>query len=208
MATTLYSSTFASFMIAFLVFLGTSGEAINPGKEASKGLIEKTGSPIENTIEIYDTFPCETCQRYARESISAIKQQAAEQSLANLFVYLIPRPADPTSELGVLAAKCASLQQKFWEAHSALHAMDSNITRRSVESMGRDLSLKMDDFRTCLDENPFAGQTEKEQEKAITKSIDAWPTTLAGQYRLRGYQPPENVIHYMKKSLKRLTPNL
>lgn len=206
-----YSSTFASFVIAFLVFLGTNNESIGPGiAPAPPNLIEKEAGGFSGNgiIEIYDTLPCESCQKYATDSLPAIRQKIANESLANLFVYLIPQEENEASHLGVLATKCASLQQKFWEAHTALHQLGEGINRKSVESIGNKLSLDMRMFKECLDTNPFAEQTKMEMQKATSKKIDQWPTTFANEYRLRGNQPAENIIHYIKKSLKRLTQNL
>lgn len=103
-------------------------------------------SPI--TVVLFSDFECSYCSKQ-EEKISEL----VEKYNLRLVWKDYPR-SDPKSSSyqAAVAARCAQLENAFWDYHDRLYASDSSINDEFLHEVARDLHFDMDEFDACLSE--------------------------------------------------------
>lgn len=199
---TLYSSTFFSIILAFLIFMGVKEQPImlvqGGDKPVFKSSIESIGpapSPYENAtlnIEIFDTFGCPECDQFALNTVKTLQEKYEKDPKVNFHLYLIPDPANEGEVKAVVGAQCGAKFSHFWDMYYELHKV-SELTSREIDLTGQGLELPIVPFRNCLKSDEFNETIEKDRAYATAKDITRKPTILINNTMLLGNQPIENI---------------
>lgn len=84
------------------------------------------------------------------------------------------------------AARCAQLQDKFWEYHDALFARSPDIVIDSLVDIARDRGLDMNDFSSCLKDPNVEAWVLDSSREARDLDITSVPTTFINNERFEG----------------------
>lgn len=207
---TLYSSTFLSAILAFLLLLGQSGQPVTVVQGGSlapfKTIIEPIGpeapSSGEVRVEIFNTFGCDSCDRFGLNTLPQLVEKYAEDPAVNVRLYLIP-DLDSEAELyAVRGAHCAARYERYWDMVSELHKSEV-LSRREVDLIGQSLELPIVPFRNCIDSEDFNEQIQVHLDYATGKKIQQKPSILVNGVLLLGAQPLENIDLYIQRELNK-----
>ncbi len=190
----LYSSTFISIILGFLLFLNNQGEQIvaQEGPMAQFKRIVRTEAlqKKENiTVNVFETFNCEKCKPLALNTLPELKEKLAGK--AELKIIMVPKSDE--EYIAVSAAKCAANQEGFWAVHAELHDT-SNFSRRNINTIARNVGLNVDELNACIDEDPFFTEISDEKNHADDLNLPGFPTTIVENVTLIGNQPVENIL--------------
>lgn len=206
--TKLYSSTFISIVLSFLMFLSYKNQPIvvvqNPVIPNFTYIFEESAeTDFENIrIEIFDDLNCPDCTNFTLRTLSKIKNLEQETDEIDLHLYFVPDMNSEVNYQAALSLKCASDQEQFFGMHEKLHKFEEGLTKSSLIQFSKELELNTDAFNECLKENVYQKQIEEDVKYAAEKNISVKPTILVNNYRLVGNQPFENIQKIINRILK------
>jgi protein-disulfide isomerase len=144
-------------------------------------------------IEEYSDFQCPACLSFFKETERSI----AEQYVATNKVYFVYHSMGawigPESAAAAEAAYCAGDQGKFWEYHDMLfdNWTGENVgafNAQRLQAFGEALGLKMDEFRSCLDNHKYANQVAQDRAGGEKLGVTATPTFFINGKQIVGAQ--------------------
>lgn len=206
----LYSSSFLSLIIAFLVLLGINGEQvtvapdpvvrptfstiINPLPQLLPAFeAEAYTSPTSVDVEVFNTFECSECEHFAINTFIPLREKYLSNENVNIKHYVIPNLESEGEKYSAIGIKCAEEQGKYWELFQELHLETELLSRREVDLNGQEIELEVIPFRNCLKSEKYDETINSDILYAEEKSITSKPTILIGDYTLLGDQPIENI---------------
>lgn len=204
----LFSSTFISIVLAFLMFLGYQGSPVevieNPTiPNFSYSLRGEGPSKEKIRLEIFEDLTCKQCTDFAINTISKIKDLEQETGKIDLRLYFVP---DINNELwykAALSLKCAADQGGFWGMHAKIHENKDVMTKYSFGGFAKEIGINPDAFKDCFLENVHQKAIEDDVKYASEKNISFMPTILINEYKLIGNIPFENIQKIINDSLKK-----
>lgn len=195
----LYSSTFISVILGFLVLLGASGQPIerieNPDVPNFSYTIKPEG-PIESgniRIEVFEDLTCGRCGHFVEETLPKIKDLERETDVIDLRLYFIPDINDDLLNQAALSLKCAADQERFWDMHKKLHEKKEELNTKSFITFSKELELNAGLFKDCMESEAHQKSVEEDIRYASEKGIIFKPTIVINGYQLIGDQPFENI---------------
>ncbi len=207
---TLYSSTFLTAVLAFLMLLGKTQtpvivvqDAIMP---AFQTIIEPIGpglSPAEQGVvklEIFNTFGCQSCDLFGQGILPQLVEKYTENELVDLRLYIIPDRENEGELYAARGAHCASKYDRFWDIAYKMHEAEV-LSKREVDLIGQELQLPVVEYRACLGSEEFDEQIGKDISHSETRNIDQKPTILVNDTIILGSQPVENIDRIINKYL-------
>jgi len=206
---TLYSSTFLSIVLAFLVLLGQTGEPVTivqDGTTASfQTIIEPIGpnfiDPSEKVkIEVFNTFGCQECDNFGLGTFPSLQQKYSENKKVDLHLYLVPDLENESELYATRGAHCAVKYNKFLEMTFKLHSIEE-LNKREVDLMGQDMDFPIIEFRNCIQGEEFDQQIGEDIAYSQQKNIKQKPTILVNDTIMLGSQPLENIDREINKYL-------
>ncbi len=204
----LYSSSFISVILAFMVLIGYNNQSVevvdNPNIPNFKSILkeDKTNVSTSIKIEIFENFTCKKCTEFTFNTLPKIKNLAKEADDIELRLYYIP---DTTNELyykSALSLKCASDQGKFWDMHFKMHKNKKELNKKSFFQFAKELELKAKAIDECIKEEVHKINIEKDLQYVLEKKITIWPSIIINEYRLIGNQPFENIERIIEQIRK------
>lgn len=206
---TLYSSTFLSAVLAFLVLLGQSGTPVNVVQNepmpSYQTIVEpmgpfekKTEGPV--ALEVFSSFECAECTQFALGTLPTLREKYETSDLINFQFHLIPDKASEAQVYATRGAYCASKYDGFWTILPRLYQADI-LSKREVDLIGQELGFPVVEFRNCLNSDTFDAQIESAIFYSQQKGIQQKPTILVGSTLLLGAQPIENIERVLNKYL-------
>lgn len=205
---TLYSSSFISIVLAFLLFLGYNDQPIEVVQVASPlhftNVMELSEllSYKKIQVEIFDDLNCRTCTDFALNTIPKIRDLEKETAEIELHLYFVPDINDAFYSDLAMGLKCASQQGQFWGLHTALHENKKDLNRKLLWQLAQELEMDIAVFKTCIAEKTHQSSIEEDVRYASEKNITSKPSMLISGYKLIGNQPFENVQKVINKILK------
>lgn len=194
----LFSSTFISIVLAFLMFLGYQGNPIevieNPTVPDFTYTIKGEGPSKERVrIEIFEDLECKDCMDLVKNTLPKIKNLEQETGKIDIRLYFVP---DINSELwykAALSIKCAADQGGFWEMHEKIHENKDVMTKYSFGEFAKEIGINADAFRDCFLENVHEKAIHDDIKYASEKNLSFMPTILINEYKMIGNPPFENI---------------
>jgi protein-disulfide isomerase len=139
------------------------------------------GSPHARTgLIVFSDFECGSCGRFARETLSFLRRQYADQSLLKIAYrhYLLPthQHAVPLAQ----AAECARAQGRFWDAHDRIFDASSTRLGLVARALAGELDLDRGAFASCLSADPRTF-IERDRRLAVRFGVTGTPTIFVGR---------------------------
>ncbi|MDH5597285.1 MAG: DsbA family protein [Candidatus Peregrinibacteria bacterium] len=206
---TLYSSTFLSAILAFLIMLGQTGQPIVLDQSAPtpsfRSIIEPVGPTLASPdgkvqIEVFNTFDCPECDSFGLSTLFDLREKYTEDERVEFYLYLIP---DKTSEAELFATRgvhCSSKYDRFWDMVYEMHNKDV-INQREVDITGQGMSFPVLEFRDCISGEEMVPKIEEDLAYAQTRGITRKPSILVNGTLLLGAQPLENIERAVNQHL-------
>ena len=150
-----------------------------PRPAAQQNTMGDPNAPVK--IEEYSDFQCPACLSFFKDTERSI----AEQYVATNKVYFVYHSMGawigPESAAAAEAAYCAGDQGKFWDYHDILfdNWTGENVgafNTQRLQAFGEALGLKMDEFRSCLDNHKYASQVAQDRAGGDKLGVKATPT--------------------------------
>ena len=208
----LYSSTFISIVLAFLMFLGYNSQPIDVAPNAASPdftyIIKEEGPMLSEKIqiEIFDDLTCAGCTEFMKDTMPKIKDMEKETDEIDLHLYFIPDINNELFYQAAMSLKCAADQDQFWNMHSKLHENKNDLNNKSFVEFGKELELNTDAIRDCMEEEVHQKSIEEDIQYASEKNIAFKPTILVNNHRLIGNQPFENIQKAINQFIKKTPP--
>jgi len=154
--------------------------------------IEIGGSPRRGpakapvTIVEFSDFQCPYCRRVQPTLLTLLEQYPGKVSL--VYKDLPLRQIHPQAQKAAEAARCAGEQDKFWEYHDKLFA----IQRLSKDDFGKvadELGLDGIKFAGCLDSGKHEPTIQADFQQAMAIGAQSTPLFYVNGIQLKGAQP-------------------
>jgi len=207
---TLYSSTFISIILAFLMFNGYNGKTVdveeNPAVPYFTNIIVQDETSVYEAvqIEIFDDLVCDDCADFMKNTLPKIKDLEQETDNIEMRLYFIPDINDEINYMAAMSLKCAYDQSQYWEMHAKLHENKDSLNKKSFIQFGKELELNTDAMQDCMTDEVYKSSVEEDIKYASEKNITFKPTIFINDYLLIGNQPFENIHKIINKSLKEI----
>ena len=194
----LYSSTFLSLVLAFLIFLGQNGQPV----KIIQSDIKPDFSPLGKTalqegatthlfIEIFDDFSSKAGQDFMTSTLPLIKEKYGALPETDLRVFFMTSQGTDAYK-AALAAKCAGDELKFWDMLSALH-QSGDYSEKSLIKIAKNLKMDASALKGCVRTEKYKTAIENENFLGTTKGVTEFPTIFINDFKLTGNAPLENI---------------
>jgi protein-disulfide isomerase len=152
-------------------------------------VIGSDSAPVE-VIEFGD-FECPACGNFATLTKPDVVTRLVNTGQIRFRFMDFPLQMHPNAPAAHLAAWCAGEQNKFWEMHDALFAVQDRwsgyATRRPnrvFAELARGIGVNMDQYEACVSSNKYAGQIQANVDEAIKRQVSGTPTFFIGRTRV------------------------
>ena len=193
-----YSSAFLSFILGFLILLGTKNQEIiiNPNQTQPDYL--KIESPLsepeinpeiqekkEIKIEIFTQWDCPACKSFGLNVVPKLREKYENQEDIMFNIHVVPREEWAPA----LYTKCAEEQGKFWEMFNFLYTEYLD----KIEDRLNEIEIDREKWNACLNSPEIKEKIADEAREIAPRGIKVYPTTFINEYKLVGDQPIENI---------------
>ncbi|MBN2096161.1 thioredoxin domain-containing protein [Candidatus Peregrinibacteria bacterium] len=195
----LNASTFISIVLAFLVFMGYSGQPVvrveSPIPPDFTYTFRQEGPSLPNKVRIdaFDDLTCADCTDFAKNTLPRIKALAQETGKIDLHLYVVPDINDEPLYESALALKCAADQEHFWDLYEKIHDNKEDLSAKSLIGLGKGLGLNTEALTDCMEAKVHEKAVQDDIEYASLNQVMVKPTLLINEYKLIGQQPFENI---------------
>jgi len=136
------------------------------------------------TLFEYSDFTCGACQSFQKD-LSALEKFYGPKVL---YVYKgLPISLNPESRPAMLAAFCASEQNKFWEYKDLLFQNPVLLNLQTYRQYANQLNLNLEQFNQCLETKKYNTILDRNLTEALSLQISSVPTIYINKQKLEGY---------------------
>src|SRR5713226_93908 len=133
-------------------------------------------------IEFAD-YECPYCQKISAD----LKKLEGEYAGKVLFAFKdYPLPMHKHAQKASEAARCAGLQDKFWDYHDLLFDKVSVLEINQLKDYARTLKLDIAKFDQCLDSGETAAAVKKDQEQGQKLGLTGTPSFFVNGHFFSG----------------------
>jgi len=140
------------------------------------------------TIIEFSDFQCSFCFQ-AQATLDQIFDAYGDD--VKLVFRHYPLPFHENAENAALASMCAYEQDNFWEYHDQLFENQEDMTMTNLKKWAADLGLDTEKFNSCLDNQTYKEQIDKDIGDAQAVGVSGTPAFFVNGQRLVGAQPFE-----------------
>jgi hypothetical protein len=134
-------------------------------------------------------FGCYVCP-YTNQAEKTVKEVLDYYGgKVNLQFVVYPLPGHAFSYESSMASKCAEEQGKYEEYHNELFAQNMNFTNATFVQIASDLNLDVEKFESCMSNNTYAAEIEKDKQMAIDAKVKGTPTFFVNEQVIVGPKP-------------------
>lgn len=142
------------------------------------------------TIIEFADFECPFCKSYFEQVHNRLLAEYPNQ-IRFVFKDFPLSSIHPNANEAALAGQCAFEQDAFWPFHDLLFSGELGLNRASYEQYASTLSLDMEQFTACMDEERYADVVQDDWNYAITQGIRSTPTFFINGIGVVGAQSYE-----------------
>ncbi|MDI6768764.1 MAG: DsbA family protein [Anaerolineales bacterium] len=163
----------------------------------NRNAIGNPDAPVK--VDVWEDFQCPACARYSENVEKLIFQNYVETGKVYYtfrhFPFIDDRSATKESDQAANASMCAGEQDRFWDYKEMLFANWNSenqgaFSDKRLIAYADALGLKMRDFKTCFDENPYRKQIEQDTADGVAIGVSGTPSVFVnGQQVTPGYIP-------------------
>jgi len=174
-----------------------AGQPAQPDLRAQQGQIrleiEEDDDPVRGpgdapiTLIEFSDFRCPFCKRFYSETLTPLLEAYPDQIR---FIYR-DFPVVGGFE-AALASECADEQDSYWPYHNLLFGGEyDELSNEALLAYAEQLTLDLDSFSTCLEEERYADEVENDARYAAGLGVTGTPTFFINGIPLVGAQPLE-----------------
>ncbi len=156
------------------------------------------------TIIEYSDFECPFCKRHFDETYGKINE-AYEGQIRYIFKHFPLISIHPDALPAANASLCADEQGAFWPYHDYLFSGELGLNKEAFLAYAERLSLDMDEFTACVEDNRYEAQVLADMEIAHSLGVEATPTFFINGIMLEGAYPFENFVQIIDAELSGTT---
>jgi protein-disulfide isomerase len=158
--------------------------------ERARGVsMGEENAPVQ--VLVFSDYMCPGCAHWAGQIETHLKRDFIESGRVRLVYYDFPLPNHRHSFLASRAARCAGDQDRFWEYHDRLFAMQSQWSFGNAPptdqfmQFGRDIGLDARAFESCLRSDEHAEVVTANRMLGETLRVNSTPTVFLNSRQLR-----------------------
>jgi protein-disulfide isomerase len=140
----------------------------------------KPSAPV--TLVEFSDYQCPFCARFFKQTFAALKTDYIDTGKVRYVFRDFPLDTiHPQARKAAEAGHCAGAQGKYWEMHDTLFNNQSALKVDTLKAFARDLSLDMDAFNACLDQDTYADAVNQHQAAGSQAGITGTPGFFIGK---------------------------
>lgn len=139
------------------------------------------------TIVEFSDYQCPYCRRW-HEQVYKPLLDAYPGKIRMVYRHLPLTSIHPDAMAAAEAAMCAGDQDAYWPFHDKLFSGNS-LDLQTFTQYAQELSLNVEDFQTCLEEDKFKNAIETDSNFALDLGVRSTPTFFINGLALVGAQP-------------------
>jgi len=143
------------------------------------------------TIIEFSDYQCPFCKKFIDDAYQDIKKEYIETGKANLVFRDFPLGFHENALPAALAAECAKDQgtdETYYSYHDKLFA-EQKLDREALITYASELDLDTEEFTSCLDDQKFLDEVQKDMAEAQSAGISGTPGFLINGKVISGAQP-------------------
>jgi protein-disulfide isomerase len=178
-------------LIVLTVLLSRPGESFQVTRPVGSDFLPELGDPnAPVTVYEYADFQCPACGVFARQHKPRIEEDYIQTGKVRLifknFAFL-----GQESLWAAEAAYCAAEQGGFWAYHDKLFANQRGenrgaFSKANLVRFARELRLKEEDFKTCLDSERYKQKVQDEAREGQEHGVNSTPSFIINGQIVRG----------------------
>jgi len=156
----------------------------SPSVDVALGDSPTRGTPNSPVLMIeFADYECPYCQKISTD----LKKLQADYAGKVLFAFKdFPLPMHKRAQKASEAARCAGLQNKFWEYHDLLFEKGNGLEASQLKEYARTLKLDTAKFDQCLDAGETAAAVKKDQEQGQKLGLTGTPSFFVNGHFFSG----------------------
>ncbi len=131
----------------------------------------------------YTDYQCPFCKRFYDGPFAEIKKNLIDTGKVKFISRNLPLPFHANAQKAAQAAFCAGEQGKYWEMRDALFRNQSKLEVEAIMGYAKDLSLKTDAFKRCMDGDKTSKEVGEEAAYAGMIGITGTPSFVLGRQK-------------------------
>jgi protein-disulfide isomerase len=153
------------------------------------------------TIVEFSDYQCPFCGRAEPVMEDVLSRYPGQVRLVFRHLPLgFHKNARPAAEASV----CAENQGRFWEYHALLFQNQKALGAEALEKYAVDAGLDVEDFKTCLTDEPTRARVEEDLREAREAGASGTPAFFVNGIPLSGALPAEAFVKIIDEELARL----
>ena len=147
------------------------------------------------TIDVFEDFQCPACQLFTEKTQPLIIEYLVNTGKARLVFHHYPfidgegAGNGGESDQAANASMCASEQGKFWDMQAIIYANWNgenigNLSNRRLQAMAEKISLNMDTFNNCFDDNKYQDDIQADFDLGVEMGVSGTPSVFVNGQQL------------------------
>lgn len=133
------------------------------------------------TLVEFSDIQCPFCGRFHTQTFEQLKTNFIDKGLLQFVSRDLPLPFHGEAEKASLAARCAGDQGRYWEMRDVMLKNPSTLSTDTIMAQATALSLNMDQFKTCLDDQRYVEAVRKDASDAQAAGLSGTPSFVLGK---------------------------
>jgi protein-disulfide isomerase len=155
------------------------GNVVATLSTADNPSLGQPGAPI--TIIEFSDYQCLYCRRFSQQTLPALKADYIDTGKVHYVFRDFPLDrVHPQARKAAEAAHCARDQGKYWEMHNRLF-QNHTLDLVNLKGYARDLGLDLSTFETCLEQDKYAAEVDKDATAGATAGVTGTPSFFIGK---------------------------
>lgn len=135
----------------------------------------------------FSAYGCPYCKQFHDETLPSLLENYGQYIR---YVYRdMPTVNPEVSFPAAMASNCADEQNQFWQYHDALFARQTTLSGAMLVTIAEDLSLDMEAFRACMDENRYYSEVNADFYAGSLVNVTTTPNFFINGEHYTGAQP-------------------
>lgn len=150
-------------------FVATAGAASLGDKDARITMVE------------FSDFQCPYCGRYANQTLTKVLDEYVKTGKVRYVFRNFPiEQIHPLALKAAEAARCASEQGKFWEAHDRFFKNQQALDVKEMQSHAAAIGLDAREFEQCIESGKFTSFVRADEAEGVKLGIRGTPAFYFG----------------------------
>lgn len=133
------------------------------------------------TVVEFADYQCPFCRKFHSETFAELKKNYIDTGKVRFVSRDLPLDIHPNASGAAMAARCAGDQNKFWEMHDLMLANNADLSSGSLLNFGKQISLDMNLFNSCLKDKKYSTAVQKDVSDAGAMGIGGTPSFVIGR---------------------------